>query len=131
MSTTKSGKLELTDTERAEVVARLKESKAEHQLEEYDAGRNAGLRWARDEASERCLRVLTEIQSNSGSDWPQMIEGGMDCSLPEEFRDAVDAAQESDVVMGLGAGSYLKSDEFTRGFAEGAIAVWEEVQGEI
>lgn len=105
------------------VVERLKASKGRYLKEAGNLGLNAGRRWASDTAEyPELLRVSNYWQS---SRWDvelrglrQLIDAGENLSA-EEFRDLV------------GCQGFEESDEFARGFAQGAADIYAEVEAEM
>ncbi len=134
-----------------DVIARLRASKAESDSKLYRDGFKLGESWARDHASVAELKQLAKLRDSvDDSDW----EGQFHTQEGDAFSAADHLAFTIINEDGeLGRGSYcgredstqfweratgldqydsnLSDDEFLKGFAEGALDVWDQVKSQI
>jgi hypothetical protein len=122
-----------------EVIDRLRASKQKHENEQYNGGHEAGQEWARNEAEAGELIRLEKFHDACGpSDWGRFFwtsdrdaygaaENLVFRIWPDDDRDR-DAA--SNFWESQGHEEY-PDDEFVRGFAEGALEIWDQVKNQL
>src|SRR5262245_19653780 len=122
-----------------EVIARMKAAQALDDREEYQEGRKAGDRWAKQQARPKQLQRLEQAEARSqprslfsgvpdAHGWPgvlwQIITGGVE----EWDRDDIDGFWKEV----LGDDDWRLSEEtFARGFFDGAMDVWDKVSSKL
>jgi hypothetical protein len=121
-------------------IERLKKSKADADKREFDAGKAAGSEWGRDGAEERQLVRLADAYAEHGFafgkidflgvDPPEIVAaaaiGGEPCSIGQRELDSFweNVREELDEETKLD----LESEHFVRGFAAGALELWDELK---
>jgi hypothetical protein len=122
-----------------EVIDRLRASMQKHESEQYNEGHAAGQEWAKNKAEAGELILLERWRDSCGPhDW-------QDCFVTDE-RSAYSAAEHfvfrirpecdgereavSDFWEQRGREDHPQ-DEFVRGFAEGALEVWDDVKDQL
>jgi hypothetical protein len=129
-----------------DVIARLKASKQKSGGKLFAAGQKLGYAWARDVASARQLARLGSFCEQCGfqgprweSQFARRDSGAFNAADRLAFvilGDVGNRRQESTVFWdeAIGLDQYksdLTNAEFLRGFAEGALDVWEQVESKI
>jgi hypothetical protein len=130
---------------KTDVVKRLKALQGQGDEEEYKAGKDAGREWAERVAKPKELKRLAgyieQFARNSVSWWdvdypgwnaPWGATGSFVLAIwpsRENDRDAPDEFWET--ALGEDAKNRIDDADFFRGFGEGALEVWQEVEGEL
>ena len=128
----------------ADVVERLRASKRKSDNEEYQAGHKEGREWAEGhaEAAElerlKALRDQYEREPTYNWEWFFSGEGQSQFSVGQTLYFAINPVAEEDRDYSA-AGEFWESvastddpdSEFVRGFADGAIDLWIEVQDQL
>jgi hypothetical protein len=122
-----------------DVVARLKAAAELEEKEEYQAGHEAGKRWAKEEATPKQLRRIDDhIEEADRAEW-WWYDSSMNWKAPFGPRDyfvfAVWPDRKDDrsaaddfFEQALGADAHrAKDDDFLHGFGDGAAEVWGQV----
>jgi hypothetical protein len=123
-----------------DVIDRLRASKIEAETEDYRGGYAIGEEWAKNHAEVRDLRNLDTCRAET-KDWryawetaegdrltggerlaAAMLGGIANCDRPE-----LDQLWEAN----FGARCTARDGEFVRGVADGALAVWDAVKGQL
>jgi hypothetical protein len=123
----------------SDVVQRLRASKATMENEDFQEGYAAGKVWAEQDADARDLTNLDAFRTRVGNDWEACFVGSDSYSPAAHLADTItgEDLDRGDITefweRALGAADAQKSyhGEFLRGFAEGALAVWDEVEGQL
>ncbi len=117
------------------VVNRLKASRDEYLGNSYEFGKSTGADWARNAADWIELKRLDDFRDAVGSEnWPNVFAGGghalarVVLGKPDEGAADTKAFWEQ---IGIEEQDQIASQDFARGFADGAVEVWEQVQGQI
>jgi hypothetical protein len=126
-----------------EVAMRLRVSKRKNEAVQYQEGFEVGRRWAMNQAEADELERLADLHLHAQTirEWQTLFY---------EYRNDASSAAErlAKVILGedgepgraearefwenvLGKREAAVPSEFVRGFAEGALEVWDEVQGEL
>lgn len=129
-----------------DVIARLRASKRKHEDHTYELGHSAGKDWARNQAEVPELQRLESLHDQYGHthEWDLIFssddtsaygvgEGFYFTIQPNDNGDR-QAAEEfwQANTGGDDRGRELMSDDsYVRGFAEGALAVWDEVKDQL
>jgi hypothetical protein len=122
-----------------DVINRLRASNAKFVSEEYESGYGPGERWARNSAEVAEFKQLEDWRSVAGGEWDESFsdEDGSAYSVAEHFVFKVRPDDDGDRTA---ARDFWKEQdfeiedcnaEFVRGFAEGALRVWDKVKDEI
>lgn len=122
-----------------DVVQRLRASKLETANEVYKDGFATGQEWAKDTANAAQLVRLERWRTACGADWDTVFEiedhgyNNASRSLAEtvaeiEGRHSIDEFWETAVGDDL---TKIEDGPFVHGFAEGALAVWDEVKSQL
>lgn len=119
---------------------RLKESARNAAAKRFDAGRESGEAWAKEVAEASELGRLKEIFADKDR-WAGLMDSGREAfRLSDRMAEAI---LEPDSYGELrGAGTHIAGDDdcesgiadkptYWLGFAEGALAVWKEVEQEV
>ncbi len=124
-----------------EVINRLRASKQKPEDERYNEGREAGQEWARNQAEAAELIRLEKLREHSGaSDWEAFFTTGEReaYGVPQHFVFQVfpewDGSREASRDFWetqAGDDNGYPDDAFVRGFAEGALEIWDQVKGEL
>ncbi len=120
----------------AEVIDRLRASRRRHESEQLALGNARGQSWARDQAEVGELILLERLRDECGRrDWDGLFMSGEGDAYgsSEHFVFAIwperdgdrGAATEFWEMLGI---EHHPQDDFVRGFAEGALEVWDEVK---
>lgn len=117
-----------------DVVQRLRASKLAVDSEEASEGYKAGQEWAKDQAGAKQLELLNRHMMEGGFVQPDgNAYGGAENFLfviqPEHNGDRQQAMFFWDEA--LGDQDELPSDRFVQAFAEGALALWREVENQL
>jgi hypothetical protein len=133
--TTKRGAKEMKD-----VVQRLRGQKLEVENEDQQAGYDAGYKWASESADLRELKRLAKLREslrNNFDDWFAGDHGHAtvtthvyECIRDEERADWDETRAFWVDELGVEESS-IESVSFIQGFVEGALAVWDSVEGQI
>lgn len=128
------------------VIERLRASKQKAESAEYQLGHDLGKRWAEQSAEASELQNLEEfrdeLEAQPQYDWDEFFEWdepkvwGPDEDLffamhPEADKDRRAAEDFWERAAGDALQQSLYRGVFLKGFAEGAIAVWESVQDKL
>ena len=128
------------------VIERLRASKKSSEAAEYQLGHDLGKRWAEQSAATSELQRLDELrdeyEAQPQNDWDEFFEWdepkvwGPDEYLffamhPEAGKDRQAAEDFWECAAGDALQQSLCRGVFLKGFAEGAIAVWESVQDKL
>ncbi|MCY2986459.1 MAG: hypothetical protein NTY19_01100 [Planctomycetota bacterium] len=128
------------------VIERLRASKQRSEAAEYQLGHAIGKRWAEQSAATSELQRLEELRDEYEAqpqyDWDEFFEWdeprvwGPDEDLffamhPEAGKDRRAAEDFWECAAGDALQQSLYRGVFLKGFAEGAIAVWESVQDKL
>jgi hypothetical protein len=127
----------------SDVISRLRASKNKSNGERFEAGKELGVKWARETAEAEELELLSEHHD-------AMQRENYDIFAPSAFNDAYgmweslffhihrdddgdrQACEEFwDVAVGEENRPHLSNGEFLRGFVDGALEVWDEVKNQI
>jgi hypothetical protein len=124
-----------------DVISRLRASKRTYENAQYQAGHEAGQAWAKDEAEAGELILLSQWKDRAGRDWDDYFATGENDAYgscenfvftiwPEHDGNRTTSEEfwEGNVPEGQ---SDHPEDNFVRGFAEGALAVWDEVKDQL
>ncbi|MBU1702315.1 MAG: hypothetical protein KJ970_12030 [Candidatus Eisenbacteria bacterium] len=130
----------------SDVIERLRASKRSSDSECYKDGYAAGQEWAKNRAEARELERLDSLQARLAHEpsygWNEYFDSDYGSSayglgerlyfdLDPEYNGDRSAAKDFwECVVGEKISSDLP-DEFIRGFAEGALSIWNEVQGKL
>jgi hypothetical protein len=126
-----------------EVVDRLRASLRDHKKERFEDGRTIGRRWAAEDAETLELMCLAKERSRLGGNWDVVFEaaGNGPYSIGEQFVFWIrpECAEDCDAAHAFWNSMLCEhcveeatSDAaFVRGFAEGALEVWQEVQARL
>jgi hypothetical protein len=126
-------------TDMNEVIERLRASKQKFESEQFTQGHEAGQEWAKDAAEAEELIQLGKLRDRCGwRDWDGFFAtGDRDAyGASERFVFAIwperdgERAAATDFWEQLGVED-VPSDEFVRGFAEGALSVWDQVKDQL
>ena len=131
-------KVEQTD-DRAALVARLRESKGEFEVEAAEAGREAGKAWARGAAGYGELKHLSDFTLKVGGDLAKVIYGAQACPSgvlfdairPDQADDADAFAEFAEAAFEGVCDSCSNNPAFVMGFIEAAVAEFDEVKDEL
>ena len=115
------------DQMKEQTIARLRESKSKYEAAEFESGKRAGARWAEHSAS------WEELERLSRQSWEGLSHGQDedDWSLP--LAHAIDPKGGYEVADDLltNCGGDEMSEQFARGFLEGANDAFAAVRGEV
>ena len=125
-----------------DVIARLKASKAELQTERYNLGFSAGQIWAKESADVAELERLESFRNDfqyGWNDWfqPNQNDAYGPCELlafqirPGDGTNRASAGAFWEEAIGEDLEKLRWDGEYLRGFAEGALDIWEEVKGQL
>ncbi len=117
------------------VIERLRESNKRYDERQYQDGLKAGQRWAMHKADAGELRRLERLQGRLENDWDTWFQSDDTRAQSTAGRFVSEVAPELSAYPG-GAREFWETaaadehpeDEFVRGFAEGALEVWDEAQ---
>ena len=121
-----------------DVIQRLRASKIEEDSAMTNEGRKAGYAWAKNHASAVQLRRLQELFDSS--DQPETLfvtQGTSAYCGAETLAFSVEPETEGDRTAArdfwepILDGRELPEDRFVQGFAEGALALWNEVRDQL
>jgi hypothetical protein len=123
-----------------EAIARLRASKARFVEQEFKQGREAGRAWAMNRAEAAELERLAAFVERCGLDWDGLFDrAGTDAYsagerivfaiLPEDDGDR--GASHCFWEMNAGDPDLAMRPEFVRGFAEGAVELWDEIRDQL
>lgn len=130
------------DKAMADVIQRLRASKLKSGSEEKQRGRRAGREWAMHRAEAPELQRLSMYYAKLGGLGVASCEEAFiaqhEHDLPgaRRFVATIDPDEEDNRVVeefwfNEGFDRGLPTDEFVQGFTEGALEVWDEVEGEL
>jgi hypothetical protein len=122
-----------------DVIQRLRAAALEEGAEAYSAGVAQGQAWARDFAKPSQLKRLSSQMRDFGDDWDRYMEGESDYTEAEllafdilgnleDGHDRADAAAFWRESLGADSAEQVADDEFLRGFVEGSLDIWRQVQ---
>jgi hypothetical protein len=124
-----------------DVVNRLRASLKDHEGKEYTAGHEAGEQWANSTAEASELKRLSKFQAKCGRDWDDFFDESMDPNCAYSIQERLFFAINPDADGDRGAASEFAETisgndgdiggAWLKGFAEGAIAVWEKVKDQL
>jgi hypothetical protein len=127
-----------------DVIARLRASKRSQPSEVYRGGHEAGRKWARADAEAIELKRLNTFQDECRGDaWHRFFDSEAASSAfspaellvfviqPENEADRRAAADFWEAVTGEKRSALATRDEYIKGFAEGALELWDEVKNHI
>jgi hypothetical protein len=125
-----------------EVIARLKAADDLDSKEEYQAGREAGETWAREDARPKELRALArlaEAEPRFGIEgqlgiYANGMNRGIAWGLCEDLyphEECRDVTTFWESILGDGGEDLIENHHFALGFCEGALDVWEKVKGKL
>ena len=127
----------------SDVVTRLRTSKNRLSGKRYDQGFADGKTWAAETAEAEQLERLATVQVKSGNDWGRLFDSGEGNAYgacerlffmvnPDDKGDRHAAAAFWEVVAGDDHKTLAQdSDGYVRGFSDGALAVWGEVEDQL
>lgn len=128
----------------SDVIARLRASKQEVDSAEFNEGFEAGQEWAKETATFAELRNLCRLREQLGNDrsrsWKEFFDSttgssayGIDerlyCELHPEDEDRGGSSEFWEGMVGDEPS--CQSDEWVRGFAEGALAIFDQIANQI
>jgi hypothetical protein len=120
-----------------DVIERLRDSKAKYASEEYNQGFACGQEWAKDKAEAIDLMNLFRAFDRAQRDWDNIVCGTIRYSpaetlffliKPEHIGDRDESTGFWEAIFGAGESP---GEYGARGFAEGAIQVWIEVEHQL
>jgi hypothetical protein len=124
----------------SDVIERLRASKQETASDEYNHGVEAGEEWAKSTAEYAELRRLGELEERTSTvDWEQFFCTG-DSDAYGAANRLVFAIQPDTEGSRMAAEEFWEftvgedtelTDDFVRGFADGALKVWHEVKDQV
>jgi hypothetical protein len=124
-----------------DVINRLRASKKQFVNDQYQAGYDAGQEWAKDSADAGELILLRQWKNSAGNDWNACFATGENDAYgacekfvftiwPEHDGDRQMAKEFWENNASEGQSDHPE-DTYVLGFAEGALAIWEEVEDQI
>jgi hypothetical protein len=122
----------------SDVISRLRVSKRKFENEQYQEGHAAGQVWAKEEAEAEELIRLRDWKNQCGNDWDDSFRDDDQSAYGACERlvfhiwpeDDGDRGAVSDFWVQRGYEDYRRGD-FVRGFADGALVIWNEVRDKI
>ena len=119
-----------------DVIQRLRESRLKLEKADYHDGKEAGVRWAKHNAEARDLMTLDKlyIDNQWNDDWRDFFttEGGDSAAVrlvEKIYGDEVEADDFWSFV--INDWQRAATDDWVRGFADGALELWDEVKGSL
>jgi predicted transcriptional regulator len=122
-----------------DVITRLRASKQASASDDYKAGYEAGVKWAKGRAEAVELERLDSLVNSTQFDWDEFVDESPNRSaysacerlvsiiIPEHDGDRRATADFWDQISDA---TYVKP-AFVHGFGEGAMSVWEEVKDQL
>lgn len=124
-----------------DVIQRLRASKAKSEDSAYSGGVEHGKGWVDDTAEVDELKRLQALRDRCGRDWDDSFSDDRNSAystaewIAFEIRDADgdrDAASDFwEIAVGDGGEKLASDSAFVKGFAEGALARWAEVESKL
>jgi hypothetical protein len=122
-----------------DVVSRLKAAAEIEANEDYQAGHEAGIEWAKDEAAPKQLRRLEELANHPQygiDDWLSIYTNGANHGIAHGLYSVIEPQGEMieefwECALGDDSMKKIEEHDFAKGFWEGAIEVWEAVKGKV
>jgi len=124
----------------SDVIERLRASKQEVVSDEYEQGREAGEKWAKQTAEYAELRRLGELEEGmSQGDWESWFEtsGNSAFGAAERLVFAIQPENDHDRRATqefwefVGGEDTERTDDFVRGFADGALSIWRDIKDQL
>ena len=115
------------DPMKAQTIARLRESKTKYEAAEFESGKHAGTRWA------ECAASWEELERLSRQSWEGLSSGQDEDDWSWTLAHAIDLEAGSEAVNDLlvNCARDAMSEQFARGFLEGATDAFAEVRSEV
>jgi hypothetical protein len=123
------------------VIRRLRASKERIEKEQHTAGQQAGREWAADVAEADELQRLARARARHAGDWDEFFrDNNVGCAAPARWVCAqLNPCAEDGGALGddfwqgaLGDAERAAEDPmFVKGFCEGALSLWTEIEGQL
>jgi hypothetical protein len=113
------------------VIARMRAAQELECNASYQEGRQAGEVWARETATPKQLRNLFSRVDECQLGGPETAEHLWEAIYPHEELDHHSVSNFWTIVLGENGEEIIEDEDFARGWAEGALDVWEKVEGQL
>lgn len=107
------------------VIERLRSSKEQYEAGQFEAGKSYGTKWAMENASYDQLKRLSSFDLEEG--YADNLVGAFEKHMNNDFS----YRNLEDGFWATEDGYQPPSDEYLRGFVEGAQTIWEEVEDQL
>lgn|SRR5262249_8136824 len=129
-----------------DVIERLRASRHQRESEAFKIGFKWGQEWAKNDADLKQLERLGKLYDNltdePSNDWKQYFEDKPDCAYatcerlyfqlePDDEEDRDETRDFWERAAGEDWETDIQDGRWVRGFAEGALDIWNEVKGKI